>query len=83
MEILLYASCFFFLSPKSPVLQSTQSMETSTGRDINPPDVHARLERAAAGDQAAWAAILAPHRERLRRMIAPRWTTGSKGEAIR
>jgi DNA-directed RNA polymerase specialized sigma24 family protein len=47
-------------------------METNIGREMKPPDEHARLRRAAAGDQAAWAAILAAHRDRLRRMITMR-----------
>lgn len=34
--------------------------------------VHADLERAAQGDQQAWAAVLARHQDRLRRMIALR-----------
>jgi RNA polymerase sigma-70 factor (ECF subfamily) len=47
-------------------------METPVGQEPDQPGEHARLERAAAGDQAAWAAILAPHRDRLRRMVALR-----------
>jgi RNA polymerase sigma-70 factor, ECF subfamily len=47
-------------------------METSTRRESDPPDEQARLARAAAGDQAAWTAILAPYRDRLRRMVALR-----------
>jgi len=54
-------------------------METSTDQETDPPDEQARLERAAAGDQAAWAAILAPHRDRLRRMIALRLDHRLKG----
>jgi RNA polymerase sigma-70 factor, ECF subfamily len=47
-------------------------METRDKQQIDPPDERARLERAAAGDQTAWAAILAPHHDRLRRMVALR-----------
>jgi len=54
-------------------------METSTRREIDPSDEHARLRRAAAGDQAAWAAILAPYRDRLRRMVALRLDYRLKG----
>ena len=54
-------------------------METTTNRETDPPDEQARLERAAAGDQAAWAAILAPHRDRLRRMVALRLDHRLKG----
>jgi RNA polymerase sigma-70 factor (ECF subfamily) len=36
------------------------------------PDEWRTLQRAVGGDQAAWAKILAPHRNRLRRMIALR-----------
>jgi RNA polymerase sigma-70 factor (ECF subfamily) len=36
------------------------------------PDDRARLKRAAHGDQTAWAALLAPHRDRLRQMVALR-----------
>jgi RNA polymerase sigma-70 factor, ECF subfamily len=38
----------------------------------NSPDERRELLRAAAGDQAAWALVLAPHRSRLRRMVALR-----------
>ena len=37
-----------------------------------PPSQVARLQRAAEGDPAAWAELLEPHRERLRRMVALR-----------
>ncbi len=39
---------------------------------IEQPDERARLERAIGGDQAASAQVLAPHRDRLRRMVALR-----------
>jgi RNA polymerase sigma-70 factor, ECF subfamily len=54
-------------------------METSTRRETDPSDEHALLGRAAAGDQAAWAAILSPHRDRLRRMVALRLDYRLKG----
>ncbi len=38
-----------------------------------------RLERAARGDEAAWAEILAPYRDRLRRMVALRLDQRLKG----
>jgi RNA polymerase sigma-70 factor (ECF subfamily) len=36
------------------------------------PDERGALQRAVGGDQAAWAQVLAPHRDRLRRMVALR-----------
>jgi RNA polymerase sigma-70 factor (ECF subfamily) len=39
---------------------------------IEQPDERGRLRRAMGGDQAAWAQVLAPHRDRLRRMVALR-----------
>src|SRR5262249_31880270 len=36
----------------------------------NPPDLHELLQRAAAGDPAGWKTLLAPHRDRLRRIVA-------------
>jgi RNA polymerase sigma-70 factor (ECF subfamily) len=47
-------------------------MQRCAGQGSDESDERARLERAAAGDQSAWAAILAPHRDRLRRMVAMR-----------
>jgi RNA polymerase sigma-70 factor (ECF subfamily) len=47
-------------------------METCKGRERDAPDERARLELAVAGDQAAWADILATHRDRLRRMVSLR-----------
>jgi RNA polymerase sigma-70 factor (ECF subfamily) len=44
------------------------SNDTATGL----ADERAKLERAAGGDQAAWGQVLAPHRARLRRMVALR-----------
>jgi hypothetical protein len=38
----------------------------------NSSDVRRRLERAAAGDNAAWQDLLGPHQGRLRRMVALR-----------
>jgi RNA polymerase sigma-70 factor (ECF subfamily) len=47
-------------------------MET-TGRPANDqPDERGALRRAIGGDRAAWAQVLAPHRDRLRRMVALR-----------
>jgi RNA polymerase sigma-70 factor (ECF subfamily) len=43
--------------------------QRGTGDPDDAPEV---LRRAAAGDQASWAALLARHRERLRRMVALR-----------
>jgi RNA polymerase sigma-70 factor (ECF subfamily) len=39
---------------------------------IEPPEEWSTLQRAVSGDQAAWARVLAPHRKRLRRMVALR-----------
>jgi RNA polymerase sigma-70 factor (ECF subfamily) len=47
-------------------------METRTRQENDPSDERACLERAAAGDHGAWDAILAPHRDRLRRMVGLR-----------
>ncbi len=69
----------FFSVPDRPPPAIFKGMETSTNRETDPPDEQARLERAAAGDQAAWAAILAPHRDRLRRMVALRLDHRLKG----
>ena len=45
----------------------------TTGESVmGPQDERGRLRRAVGGDQAAWAEILAPHRDRLRRMVALR-----------
>jgi RNA polymerase sigma-70 factor (ECF subfamily) len=38
----------------------------------DPSDGRGTLRRAVGGDQAAWAEVLAPHRDRLRRMVALR-----------
>jgi RNA polymerase sigma-70 factor (ECF subfamily) len=54
-------------------------MKASTRRETDPSDEQARLKRAAAGDQTAWAAILAPYRDRLRRMVALRLDYRLKG----
>ena len=42
------------------------------GTENEPPSDSARLRRAAAGDQKAWADLLGRHRGRLRRMVALR-----------
>jgi RNA polymerase sigma-70 factor, ECF subfamily len=39
---------------------------------IEQPDEQRKLQRAIGGDQAAWAQVLALHRDRLRRMVALR-----------
>jgi RNA polymerase sigma-70 factor, ECF subfamily len=39
---------------------------------IEQPDERRKLQRAISGDQEAWAQVLAPHRDRLRRMVALR-----------
>jgi RNA polymerase sigma-70 factor, ECF subfamily len=54
-------------------------METTTNRKTNPPDEQARLASALGGYQAAWAAILAPYLDRLRRMVALRLDQRLKG----
>jgi RNA polymerase sigma-70 factor (ECF subfamily) len=47
-------------------------MDTLNVKEGDGSGERVRLERAAAGDQAAWADILATHRDRLRRMVALR-----------
>lgn len=47
-------------------------MGTTSGSAKRQPDERGKLQRAVSGDQAAWAEILAPHRDRLRRMVALR-----------
>jgi hypothetical protein len=69
----------FFSVPDRPRPAILKGMETSTNRETDPPDEQARLKRAVAGDQAAWAAILAPYRDRLRRMVALRMDHRLKG----
>jgi RNA polymerase sigma-70 factor (ECF subfamily) len=54
-------------------------MGTHADRKDQALDEQTRLERAAEGDQAAWAAILAPYRARLRRMVALRLDQRLKG----
>jgi RNA polymerase sigma-70 factor (ECF subfamily) len=54
-------------------------MDTTRANDSGPRDELARLERAARGDQMAWAAMLSPHRARLRRMVALRLDRRLKG----
>ncbi len=54
-------------------------MGTTSTQCIDSPDELARLQRAANGDQTAWAAVLAPHRERLRQMVALRLDRRLKG----
>jgi RNA polymerase sigma-70 factor, ECF subfamily len=52
----------------------TTSKPTSDQRDER-----TSLERAVGGDQAAWAQLLAPHRNRLRRMVALRLDNRLRG----
>ncbi len=47
-------------------------MGTTSESAIVQSDERRALQRAAGGDQAAWAQLLAPHRNRLRRMVALR-----------
>jgi RNA polymerase sigma-70 factor (ECF subfamily) len=47
-------------------------MGTSSEPTTDRPDERGILRRAIGGDQAAWAEVLAPHRKRLRRMVALR-----------
>jgi RNA polymerase sigma-70 factor (ECF subfamily) len=47
-------------------------METTNGSGIGQADEQGTLQRAVEGDQAAWAQVLAPYRDRLRRMVALR-----------
>jgi RNA polymerase sigma-70 factor (ECF subfamily) len=47
-------------------------METTSRSASDQPDERATLRRAIGGDRAAWAQVLAPHRDRLRRMVALR-----------
>jgi RNA polymerase sigma-70 factor (ECF subfamily) len=47
-------------------------MGTSNETAIEHLDEREKLQRAAGGDQAAWRQVLAPHRQRLRRMVALR-----------
>jgi RNA polymerase sigma-70 factor (ECF subfamily) len=47
-------------------------MGTSSDSVSGRADNQRTLQRAVSGDQAAWAEILAPHRKRLRRMVALR-----------
>jgi RNA polymerase sigma-70 factor (ECF subfamily) len=54
-------------------------METTGTHEIDPRDELSRLQHAVSGDQKAWAAMLAPHRERLRRMVALRLDRRLKG----
>src|SRR5262245_52087454 len=44
-----------------------------------PPETEALFARAAAGDSAAWGALLAPHQERLVRMVAFRMDPRLRG----
>ena len=47
-------------------------MGTTSEPASDQPDERGTLRRAVGGDQAAWAQVLAPHRKRLRRMVALR-----------
>jgi RNA polymerase sigma-70 factor, ECF subfamily len=73
------ADAAFFPVPDLPSPAILVRMGTTTDRETDPPDEHARLKRAVAGDQEAWAEILAPHRDRLRRMVALRLDHRLKG----
>lgn len=61
-----------YLSRILPLAQSLILMGTTSESAIGPPDERGRLRRAVEGNQAAWAELLAPHRDRLRRMVALR-----------
>lgn len=54
-------------------------MGTTDGSSARGPEERRALLRAAGGDQAAWAQLLAPHRGRLRRMVALRLDQRLKG----
>jgi RNA polymerase sigma-70 factor (ECF subfamily) len=54
-------------------------MGTISGPASQQPNERGALQRAVGGDQAAWAEVLAPHRERLRRMVALRLDQRLKG----
>ena len=62
---------YFSVPDRSPPA-ILNGMETSTNRETDPPDERGTARARGGGDQAAWAAILAPHRDRLRRMVALR-----------
>src|SRR6516162_6644644 len=47
-------------------------MGTTSEPASDQPDERGTLRRAVGGDQAAWAQLLAPYRQRLRRMVALR-----------
>jgi RNA polymerase sigma-70 factor (ECF subfamily) len=47
-------------------------MGTNNEPTTDRPDERVALRRAIGGNQAAWAEVLAPHRKRLRRMVALR-----------
>ena len=54
-------------------VQSKVLWERSSRHDVDDDgESTGRLEAAARGDRAAWGAVLAQHRERLRRMVALR-----------
>jgi RNA polymerase sigma-70 factor (ECF subfamily) len=54
-------------------------MDTTGEPTTDPPDERVVLQRAIGGDQAAWAEVLAPHRDRLRRMVALRMDQRLRG----
>jgi hypothetical protein len=63
---------FFFPIPDRAASAILQRMQIHADRKSDSPDEQRELERAARSDQPLWAAILAPHRDRLRRMVALR-----------
>src|SRR6516165_8117604 len=62
----------FFLSRIGSRAQYHTLMGTTSEPASDQPDERGPLQRAVGGDQAAWAQVLAPHRNRLRRMVALR-----------
>jgi RNA polymerase sigma-70 factor, ECF subfamily len=54
-------------------------MGTTSETASDQSDERGTLQRAVAGDQAAWAQVLAPHRKRLRRMVALRLAQRLRG----
>ena len=65
-------SPWFFLSRIGSRAQSYTLMGTTSEPAIGQPDERGTLQQAVGGDQAAWAQLLAPHRNRLRRPLVLR-----------
>ena len=61
-----------FLSRIGPCAQSYTLMGTTSEPASHQSAERRTLQRAVGGDQAAWAQVLAPYRNRLRRMVALR-----------